>query len=589
MRCYKNECEFNFISSDLKTKRLHMKKIHKFASVLLCGALLSSASVNAQAVSDFESLTLTPGSFWNGSDLSGENSPKKFTTNFNSGDAGFVNIWDTTYGSPGYWSTGFAQSTYTDSVTSGSGNLFSAKAASGNNGSLTYLVAQNNSRIELKNTAKDTVVTSLYITNGTYAANSMRDGDGFAKKFGGASGNDDDWFLLTIKGIDPTGNITTDSVNFYLADYRFTDNTQDYIVDSWELVDLTPLGNVKDLTFKLTSSDVGALGMNTPAFFCIDDLKSTGAALVDFEDLGLTVADSVWNGNDLSGTPDDLLFRSVFVDGDAEFKSIWNSAWGGYWSSGFAYSNMTDSTTAGSGNLYSARPAIGVNGSSNYVISQNFTSVKLTGNAEDEILRGVYITNTTYATLSMENGDGFAKKFGGVTGNDPDWFMVTIKGYDNGVMVTDSVDFYLADFRFADNTEDYIVTAWKWVNLQSLGEIDSVSFELNSSDVGSLGMNTPAFFAMDDFNGAVLSTEDNLALNQEVSIYPNPAENEIFISSNSGNIESVQIIDLSGSVVKNTLNNAFVTRVDVSDLKSGIYFVRFSINGKLQTQRIIVQ
>jgi hypothetical protein len=32
-------------------------------------------------------------------------------------------------------------------------------------------------------------VEGLYITNGTYPYLSMRDGDGFAKKFGGASGD----------------------------------------------------------------------------------------------------------------------------------------------------------------------------------------------------------------------------------------------------------------------------------------------------------------------------------------------------------------------------------------------------------------
>jgi hypothetical protein len=35
---------------------------------------------------------------------------------------------------------------------------------------------------------------------------------------------------------------------------------------------------------------------------------------------------------------------------------------------------------------------------------------------------GAYFTNTTYAALSMLSGDSFAKKFGGASGDDPDWF-----------------------------------------------------------------------------------------------------------------------------------------------------------------------
>ena len=127
------------------------------------------------------------------------------------------------------------------------------------------------------------------------------------------------------------------------------------------------------------------------------------------------------------------------------------------------------------------------------------------------------------------------------------------------------------------------------MNLTSLGVIDSVSFQLNSSDVGGFGMNTPAFFAMDDLNGTVLSTGNNIALNQEVSVYPNPAKNEIFVSTNAGTIDNVQIIDLRGGLVKNVSNSAYTTRVDVSDLESGIYFIRYTISGTIQTQRIIIQ
>ena len=41
------------------------------------------------------------------------------------------------------------------------------------------------------------------------------------------------------------------------------------------------------------------------------------------------------------------------------------------------------------------------------------------------------LTNATYAALSMQNGDSFAKKFGGTTGNDADLFGVTLRGFDN--------------------------------------------------------------------------------------------------------------------------------------------------------------
>jgi hypothetical protein len=64
------------------------------------------------------------------------------------------------------------------------------------------------------------------------------------------------------------------SVDFYLADYQFTSNCYDYILHEWTWVDLTPLGDiVKTLHFELSSSDIGAWGMNTPSYFAIDNLQ----------------------------------------------------------------------------------------------------------------------------------------------------------------------------------------------------------------------------------------------------------------------------------------------------------------------------
>ena len=565
-----------------------MRKIYQLAGLACLGLVLSSQNTNAQSVSDFEALTLNAESAFDGSDLSGVTTPTNFTTNFLSGDASFVNVWDSAWGGPGYWKTGFAQSTYTDVTTSGAPNKYSAIAGSGNNSSLTYLVSNNNSKFTLKNTASDSIVNSIYITNGTYAYNSMRDGDSFAKKFGGATGDDQDWFLLTIKGADSTGNLTTDSVNFYLADYRFTDNNQDYIVNTWQQVDLTSLGRVVSLTFTLTSSDVGTYGMNTPSFFCIDDIEPKSANLINFEDLGFTVADNVWDGSDYSGTPNDLTYRTTFADGDAEFKNVYSNGSYAYWKSGFAYSNVTDNTTSGAGNKYSAIAGQGANLSNNYLVSQNKSKIFLTGSAANNTVAGTYITNTTYAANSMRDGDSFAKKFGGATGDDEDWFLVTIKGYTGGYLTTDSVNFYLADYRFSDNTEDYIVNDWQWVNLTSLGNVDSLSFVLSSSDVGNYGMNTPAFFALDNFNDQSVSVNE-LAQENSFSIYPNPAKN--FININLSNtIESLQIIDVTGKVILSENNLKTGThQINTSNLSTGVYFVKTTTNNTTSVVRLIKQ
>ena len=64
-----------------------------------------------------------------------------------------------------------------------------------------------------------------------------------------------------------------------------------------------------------------------------------------------------------------------------------------------------------------------------------------------------------------------------------------------------TLDFYLADFRFANNEEDYILNTWEWFDLSPLGNVATISFSLSSSRGSGYNMITPAYFCMDNFNG----------------------------------------------------------------------------------------
>ncbi|MCX6199316.1 MAG: DUF4465 domain-containing protein, partial [Bacteroidetes bacterium] len=410
-----------------------MKKFN----TLLC-AIFFATQIFSQTVSTFENLSLASDTFWNGSDLSG---------GFNSGLASFPNSY-----SGGYWS-GFTYTNKKDSTTSGSANQYSAITGSGYNGSSNYAVANEygNAKIRLTANAGGKSVKGFYVTNATYAYMSMKNGDMFAKKFGGANGTDPDWFRLTVKGWF-NGTLKNQSVQFYLADFRAADGTQDYIVRDWRWIDLQTLGNVDSIMFQLESTDTaGGFGMNNPAYFALDNFTTLEQVpfqtIAGFEDLSLA-ADTFWNGSDLTGG---------FVSGNGSFPNNYSGFF-----SGFAYSNKTDNTTAGSANQYSAVTAGGYNGSPNYAIANDYgnAKMKLTGAAAGKLVKGFYVTNTTYAYLSMKNGDMFAKKFGGANGTDPDWFQLNVLGWYNGAIKQQSVNFYLADFRSIDSTQDYILKDW---------------------------------------------------------------------------------------------------------------------------------
>lgn len=273
-----------------------------------------------------------------------------------------------------------------------------------------------------------------------------------------------------------------------------------------------------------------------------------------------------------------------FNNGLAHFPCVYDTSFGGYWSYGFAYSNKTDSVTSGLANQYSAKTAGGYNGSAQYAVAYAFgehTYVKLTGAAAGRPVVGFYVTNNTYAYNSMRDGDAFGKKFGDTTGTGlttgqgtaPDWFKLKVHGYNAGVMVPDSVQFYLADFRFANSASDYIVNTWQWVNLLPLGHVDSLTFSLSSSDNSFGYMNTPSYFCIDNF-----STHEslvNVAAVQPVAakVYPVPAADVLNIDLTDDNTQTISIVDMKGSVVYTQNVSSKHIEVNTSSLPAGTYML----------------
>ena len=219
--------------------------------------------------------------------------------------------------------------------------------------------------------------------------------------------------------------------------------------------------------------------------------RSIADVVADCADLSLG-SNTYWNGSDLSGgfRSEAVVFNNTFTD------------WGGGYTSwaGFSYSTVNDPLTPGYGNQYAVISGTDVSGTGTYVVAYDDSgyggdSTTITLPSAAGVL-GFCINNTTYAALAMLNGNYPARQFCAASN---DWFKVTITGYDANGGTAGSVDFYLADFRFADSNQDYIVTNWTWVSLTNLGvNVKTLHFTLSSSDNGPYGMNTPAYFAMDD-------------------------------------------------------------------------------------------
>ncbi len=202
----------------------------------------------------FEEIALNNQGYWNGSDNSG---------GFTSGNAFFPNIFTEWEGGVTSW-TGFACSNRKDTYTAGYGNQYSCWAGGGANASEKFALIYLGDTIVFKVPEK---MESIQVSNATYPALSMQNGDDYAKKF--CAG---DYFYLLIRGIDEEGK-STGVAKIGLADFTAEDPNMYYISNKWILVNLEHLGIVKKMAFSFESSDTGEWGINTPAYACIDNVK----------------------------------------------------------------------------------------------------------------------------------------------------------------------------------------------------------------------------------------------------------------------------------------------------------------------------
>lgn len=248
----------NLLSLNSMMKRTLLFKSALLAVVVLAFTACEPESEVKTEVITFEDVDLGSAGYWNGSDLSGS---------FTSGMLNCLNYTDSVYFS---WD-GFACSSKVDTSTVGYTNQYSVCTTSGAGGSQKFAVLYAPdfySRDSAVCSFQQAVsLQSLMINNSTYVYKAIKEGrDGYTNLTGFEAG---DYFYVTVTGFDENG-MKTNSTDIYLADFR---NGQSYVCNRWTSINLSTLGNVKTLSFRFTSSDMGDWGSNTPMYCCIDNIK----------------------------------------------------------------------------------------------------------------------------------------------------------------------------------------------------------------------------------------------------------------------------------------------------------------------------
>lgn len=236
--------------------------LHLDASI---AAIIASESQTAT----FEEIALADESYWNGSDMTGTEftdayGGKAYANTIVSGSYRFHNTYTPAYGS---WS-GFAVSNQTSVVFNNyDEDQYHSAVGHGYDNSANYAVVYPyGETVDVMNKPDGEKISGFYVTNTANNVKAYTNGDGMTDKF-----VEGDWCKLTVTGNHADG--TTSAVEVYLADYRSANEASHSYIDTWQWVDLSTLGNVKSLSFAVSSTHNNEWGMTTPSYFCMDNLN----------------------------------------------------------------------------------------------------------------------------------------------------------------------------------------------------------------------------------------------------------------------------------------------------------------------------
>ncbi len=460
-----------------------MKKFFFFAVMLL--AVPATAQQTTVSTLEDTGVAFNQQGYWNGGQTGepevGEYGEDLYHCPWVSG--GLTGIVDYSYMYGYDWWSGIALSKSTSTAFTVLDDQYNNIVGGGANGSETFGVVYQSGTLRCNNKS-GAMVKSISVANSAYTYNNVTTNTGsYDTKF--TQAGDHIFLVITATRVDGT----TKEAVVKLAEY----GEELTVMDGWNTVALDSLGtDVVSLTF--------SFDCNKPmvaTYACIDDIVLvTGAGgAATFENLDLA-QESFWNGSDDTGS---------FVSGGFLFENgheVYDyGEWGTYdYCYGFFYTNRTAATYSGDAQneQYNACVGSGAEESATYATynlnSYTQKGVVVLGEARE--ISGCYLTNNAYAFQSMTAGDSYARKFG-----QGDWLKVTIVGIGAEGQTTGSVDFYLADLRSENEAEQYILDRWAWCDLTPLGEVQRLDFLMSSTDNGDYGMNTPAYFCMDNLDG----------------------------------------------------------------------------------------
>ena len=208
---------------------------------------------------------------------------------------------------------------------------------------------------------------------------------------------------------------------------------------------------------------------------------------------------------------------------------------------------------------------------------------------EGDILEPTQIGEYLHYIINFENTGNFpAQNIVVATEIDPTMFDISTLR-----VLSSSHDAYVKQ------TGDLVEIVFESIYLSSGGH-GNILLKVQSQDIlvedDTVTKSANIFF---DYNFPIQTNDANTtyqqllstttyAIDQNVTIYPNPVKNWVTISSKE-NIKSVSVFDVQGRVLQTQIANNKDVKIDLSNRSDGVYFVKIQTEKGIKVEKIIKQ
>ncbi len=141
-----------------------------------------------------------------------------------------------------------------------------------------------------------------------------------------------------------------------------------------------------------------------------------------------------------------------------------------------------------------------------------------------------------------------------------------------------------------DGNFQYFDFALQWGDCLSgcsEGHIWKYKVNLSECTVEYLGAETSNGEDYPDQTNCVISDIDPLNQIQDITIYPNPANNFLFVSTNYADIKSITIFNTNSQLIKMCDPNQ--SQFDISNIPSGFYIIKIACQDEMYTEKLIIK